>query len=179
MDNKQSIKRYALSIYDTGKQDEKLDDIQTGLESIKSLYKTVKEFKYLLLTKKIDTQNKTLILEETLRDYCSGYVIALLSVIIDNGDSKHLMPIIDRFFIILENESDIVNVKMVTSDQLSDQDLNSLSQDIEKQLGKKISFKHEQDPQILGGVKLMIGNKVVDGSISYQLKKLKFALEQV
>ena len=102
MDNKQSIKRYALSIYDTGKQDEKLDDIQTGLESIKSLYKTVKEFKYLLLTKKIDTQNKTLILEETLRDYCSSYVIALLSVIIDNGDSKHLMPIIDRFFIILE-----------------------------------------------------------------------------
>ena len=59
------------------------------------------------------------------------------------------MPIIDRFFIILEKESDIVNVKMITSNSLSDQDLNSLSQNIEKQLGKKISFKHEQDPQIL------------------------------
>ena len=37
MDNKQSINRYALSIYNTGKQDGKLDDIQNGLESIKSL----------------------------------------------------------------------------------------------------------------------------------------------
>ena len=179
MDNKQSINRYALSIYNTGKQDGKLDDIQKGLESIKSLYKSVKEFKYLLLTKKIDSDNKINILDETLRDYCSSYITGLLSVIIDNGDSKYLMPVIDRFFIILENESDIVNVKMITSDSLSDQDLNSLSQNIEKQLGKKISFKHEQDPQILGGIKLMIGNKVVDGSISYQLKKLKFALEQV
>ena len=179
MDNKQSINRYALSIYNTGKQEGKLDDIQKGLESIKSLYKSVKEFKYLLLTKKIDAKNKISILDETLKDCCSSYVIGLLSVIIDNRDSKYLMPIIDRFFIILENESDIVNVKMITSDSLSDQDLNSLSQNIEKQLGKKISFKHEQDPQILGGIKLMIGNKVVDGSISYQLKKLKFALEQV
>ena len=68
---------------------------------------------------------------------------------------------------------------MITSDKLSNQDLNSLSQGIEKQLGKKISFKHEQDPQILGGIKLMIGNKVIDGSIGHQLKKLKFALEQV
>jgi len=179
MDNKQSINRYALSIYSTGKQEAKLDDIQKGMESVKSLYKSIKEFKYLLLTKKIDVKNKIVILDETLRDYCSSYVIALLSVIIDNGDSKYLIPIIDRFFIILENESDIVNVKMITSDKLSDQDLNSLSQGIEKQLGKKISFKHEQDPQILGGIKLMIGDKVIDGSISYQLKKLKFALEQI
>jgi len=179
MENRQSINRYALSIYDTGKQENKLDDIQKGLESIKSLYKSVKEFKYLLLTKKIDSKNKITILEETLRNYCSGYVIGLMSVIIENGDSKYLISIIERFFIILENESDIVNVKMITSEALSDQDLNSLSQNIEKQLGKKISFKHEQDPQILGGIKLMIGNKVVDGSISYQLKKLKFALEQV
>ena len=179
MDNKQSIKRYALSVYNTGKQEGKLDEIQRGLESIKYLYKTVKEFKYLLLTKKIDIKDKTLILDETLSDYCSSYVIALLSVIIDNGDSKYLLPIIERFFIVLENESDIVNVKMITSDNPSDQDLNSLSQSIEKQLGKKISFKYEQDPQILGGIKLMIGNKVIDGSISYQLKKLKFALEQV
>ena len=37
MDNKQAIKRYALSIYNTGKQDNKLDDIQKGLESVKSL----------------------------------------------------------------------------------------------------------------------------------------------
>ena len=179
MENRQSINRYALSIYDTGKQENKLDDIQKGLESIKSLYKSVKEFKYLLLTKKIDSKNKITILEETLGNYCSGYVIGLMSVIIENGDSKYLISIIERFFIILENESDIVNVKMITSEALSDQDLNSLSQNIEKQLGKKISFKHEQDPQILGGIKLMIGNKVVDGSISYQLKKLKFALEQV
>ena len=179
MDNKQAIKRYALSIYNTGKQDNKLDYIQKGLYSVKSLYKSVKEFKYLLLTKKIDAKNKSIILDETLGGCCSSYVVALLSVIIDNGDSKYLMPIIDRFFIILENESDIVNVKMITSEELSDQDLNSLSQNIESQLGKKISFKHEQDTQILGGIKLMIGNKVVDGSISYQLKKLKFALQQV
>jgi F0F1-type ATP synthase delta subunit len=32
---------------------------------------------------------------------------------------------------------------------------------------------------MIGGIKLMIGNKVVDGSISYQLRKIKYTLEQV
>ena len=42
MDNKQSVNRYALSVYNTGKQENKLDDIQKGFESIKSLYKLLK-----------------------------------------------------------------------------------------------------------------------------------------
>ena len=54
-----------------------------------------------------------------------------------------------------------------------------LVNNIESKLNKKVSAKNEVDPDIIGGVKLMIGNKVVDGSISYQLRKIKYKLEQV
>ena len=54
-----------------------------------------------------------------------------------------------------------------------------LINNIESKLNKKVSAKNEVDPDIIGGVKLMIGNKVVDGSISHQLRKIKYTLEQV
>ena len=57
--------------------------------------------------------------------------------------------------------------------------MQALIANIESKLNKKISAKNEVDPNIIGGVKLMIGNKVVDGSISHQLKKIKYTLEQV
>ena len=62
---------------------------------------------------------------------------------------------------------------------MSDSDMESLINNIESKLNKKINAKNEVDPKIIGGVKLMLGNKVVDGSISHQLRKIKYTLEQV
>ena len=57
--------------------------------------------------------------------------------------------------------------------------MENLINDIQSKLGKKVNAKNEIDPKIIGGIKLMIGNKVVDGSISHQLRKIKYTLEQV
>ena len=72
-----------------------------------------------------------------------------------------------------------MTVKIITSNKLTDAELNNLSNDIQNQLGKRINMTNEVDFQIIGGVKLMVGNKVIDGSISHQLKKIEHILEQV
>ena len=79
----------------------------------------------------------------------------------------------------LHNESDIISVKVITASALNDSEMQILINNIESKLNKKVSAKNEVDPDIIGGVKLMIGNKVVDGSISHQLRKIKYTLEQV
>ena len=70
-------------------------------------------------------------------------------------------------------------IKVITAVTLSNSDMEILINNIESKLGKKVNAKNEVDPKIIGGIKLMIGNKVVDGSISHQLKKIKYTLEQV
>ena len=179
MENKQLIKKYALSLYEIGKNENILDEIQKGVEVVKSLYKSSSTFRYLLLTKKIDEQDKKKILLDTLKDSCSKYVLELIFIIIDKGDIKSLSGIIDRFFITMNSESGIIPVRVITSTALGNEEMESLIQSIESKLNKKISAKNEVDPNIIGGIKLMVGNKVVDGSISHQLRKIKYTLEQV
>ena len=41
MENKQLIKKYALSLYEVGKKEDALDDIQKGVEVLNSLYKSI------------------------------------------------------------------------------------------------------------------------------------------
>ena len=60
MENKQLIKKYALSLYEVGKKEDALDDIQKGIEALNSLYKSSSTFRYLLLTKKIAENDKPL-----------------------------------------------------------------------------------------------------------------------
>ncbi len=179
MENKQLIKKYALSLYEVGKKEDALDDVQKGIEALNSLYKSSSTFRYLLLTKKIAENDKKKILLDVLKDYCSKYVLELIFIIIDKGDIKSLSNVIDRFFVVMNNESGIVPVRIITSSALGSDEIESLVKNIESKLNRKVSAKNEVDPSIIGGIKLMVGNKVVDGSISHQLKKIKYTLEQV
>ena len=179
MENKQLIKKYALSLYQVGEKKNALDEIQKGIHVVNSLYKSSNTFRYFLLTKKITDNDKKVILLNILKEHCSTYVLELISIIIEKGDIKSLNAIISRFFMVINKESNIIPVKIITSSSMNDSDMQSLINNIESKLNKKVSAKNEVDPDIIGGVKLMIGNKVVDGSISHQLRKIKYTLEQV
>jgi len=179
MENKQSIKKYALSLYQIGQKQDALDEIQEGVRLVSSLYKSSSTFRYFLLTKKIANSDKKKILLDILKGSCSRYVLELIFIIIDKRDIKSLEAVIDRFFLAVNNESDIIPVRIITSSALDNNEIQTLIQNIESKLDKKIRAKNEVDPNIIGGVKLMIGNKVVDGSISYQLRKIKYTLEKV
>ncbi len=179
MENKQLIKKYALSIYSIGKKENALEEIESGIHALNSLYKQSSIFRYFLITKKISEKNKKLILSDILKDVCSFYVIELLHIIIEKGDIKSLSAIINRFFVFVSNETDIVPVRIITSSALDDKTNEALIWKIESKLNKKVNAKNEVDPKIIGGVKLMISNKVIDGSVSHQLRKIKNALEQV
>ena len=179
MENKQLIKKYALSLYQIGLKESSLDKIQKGMHLINALYKSNSTFRYFLLTKKITDSDKKTILSEILKDSCSNYVLELVFIMIESGDIKVLSNVIERFFLALDSESDVIPVRIITSSALDDNEMQTIIQNIESKLGKKVSAKNEVDPDIIGGVKLMIGNKVVDGSVSHQLRKIKYALEQV
>jgi len=179
MENKQLIKKYALSLYQIGKKDNALDEVHNGAKAVSLLFKTSSTFRYFLLTKKIADTDKKQILSDVLKNSCSSYVIGLISVIIDKGDIKSLGQILDRFFITINNESDIIPVRIISSSVIDDNEMQSLVQNIESKLNRKVNAKNEVDPSLIGGIKLMIGNKVIDGSISHQLRKIKYTLEQV
>ena len=179
MENKQLIKKYALSIYSIGKKENVLEEIESGIRVVDFLYKQSSIFRYFLLTKKISEKNKKLILLDILKDRCSTYVLELIYVIIEKGDIKSLSAIINRFFVFVSNEADIVPVRIITPSALDNNTNKDLIEKIESKLNKKVNAKNEVDPKIIGGVKLMIGNKVIDGSVSHQLRKIKNALEQV
>ena len=179
MENKQLIKKYALSIYSIGKKENVLEEIESGIRVVDFLYKQSSIFRYFLLTKKISEKNKKLILLDILKDRCSTYVLELIHIIIEKGDIKSLSAIINRFFVFVSNEADIVPVRIITPSALDNNTNKDLIEKIESKLNKKVNAKNEVDPKIIGGVKLMIGNKVIDGSVSHQLRKIKNALEQV
>jgi F-type H+-transporting ATPase subunit delta len=60
---------------------------------------------------------------------------------------------------------------LISSKNLSSEELNSLNTEISKVLGTAINFDYKVDESLIGGLKMQIGSLMVDTSIKNKLKK--------
>ncbi len=92
------------------------------------------------------------------------------------ADKKRLdcLPDIQAYFsVILDEVQGIVRGNLTTAIELNDPLKKKIKDQLEKQSGRKIVLEYGVDPGILGGLKLKVGDKVLDASIRAQLDSLK------
>jgi F-type H+-transporting ATPase subunit delta len=78
----------------------------------------------------------------------------------------------------LKNEREgVVEAEVQSAFELSDAQLADLVQRLEKKTGRKVRAKVNVDRELIGGVKVVLGDKVIDGSARAQLGALETALK--
>jgi F-type H+-transporting ATPase subunit delta len=98
-------------------------------------------------------------------------------VLAQNG-RLDLLPEMRTQFEALKNEREgVVEAEVHSAFELSDAQLADLVQRLEKKTGRKVRAKVSVDRELIGGVKLVLGDKVIDGSARAQLGALETALK--
>ena len=59
----------------------------------------------------------------------------------------------------------------------SDAEVTALVKRLESKFGKKIEANVKVDPEIIGGVKIIVGDTVIDASVRGQLQELAYTLK--
>ena len=113
------------------------------------------------------------------KNMLSPLTLEFLTIIINNNHSNDLLNIISKFNHLSEHHLGVINVDIITATKLSDEELNSLSQKIDGILNNSPSVNNITDPNIIGGMKLRVGNNIFDNSVSYQINQLKKTLHNM
>jgi F-type H+-transporting ATPase subunit delta len=89
-----------------------------------------------------------------------------------------LLPEIKTQFEALRNQREgVVEVEVVSAFELSAAQLADVVQRLEKKTGRKVRAKVQLDKELIGGIKVVLGDKVIDGSARAQLSALETALK--
>ena len=89
-----------------------------------------------------------------------------------------LLPEIQLQFEVLKNEKEgVVEAEVFSAFELTDAQVADLAQRLEKRTGRKVRTRVQVDKALIGGVKVVIGDKVLDGSARAQLGALETALK--
>jgi F-type H+-transporting ATPase subunit delta len=106
-----------------------------------------------------------------------GQAENFVRVLAENG-RLDLLPEIRAQFEALKNEREgVVEAEVQSAFELSAAQLADLVQRLEKKTGRKVRAKVSVDRELIGGVKLVLGDKVIDGSARAQLGALETALK--
>jgi F-type H+-transporting ATPase subunit delta len=107
----------------------------------------------------------------------SGDAENLVRVLAENGRLE-LLPEMHAQFEALKNEREgVLEAEVHSAFELSQAQVNELVQRLEKKTGRKVKAKIEIDKDLIAGVRIVLGDKVIDGSARAQLGALETALK--
>jgi F-type H+-transporting ATPase subunit delta len=98
-------------------------------------------------------------------------------VLAENG-RLGLLPEVRTQFDALKNEREgVLEAEVHSAFELSDAQLADLVQRLEKKTGRKVKAKLEIQKDLIAGVRIVLGDKVIDASARAQLGALETALK--
>ena len=100
----------------------------------------------------------------------------VLRAVIDNGRINVLPEIASQFHALKNAVSGSSDAVVFTAFSLDAAALTDLAATLEKRFGKKLNLKVELLPELIGGVRVVVGDEVLDTSVKARLEQMKAAL---
>jgi F-type H+-transporting ATPase subunit delta len=102
----------------------------------------------------------------------------LVRVLADNHRLEVLPEIAAQFEVLKNEREGVVEAEIVSALPLANGQLEALVSRLQARTGKRVKPHVSVDPDLIAGVRVLIGDKVIDGSVRAQLQALEAALKQ-
>ena len=123
-------------------------------------------------------RRKEIVVDVAGRLGLSDLTTNFLSVLVTRDRLDGLPSIARHYHRLLDDAAGRVNVRVVVSQSLSDEQRKSLADVVGEMTGKTAILTEEVDPAIIGGIVVEVAGKVYDGSVRTQLESLRHSIER-
>ena len=99
-----------------------------------------------------------------------------LATVLENGRFAALPEIAKQFRALANARSGSSDAVVQSAFPIGASELAQLGTTLEKRFGRKLQLTVEQDPSLIGGIRVVVGDEVLDTSVKARLEQMKVAL---
>ena len=170
--------RYASALYDLAAEKKLVDPVLEDLSNLKNMLKDNKELSLVIKSPLITSIDKLNIFESLLKKINANELTStFLKVIEKNKRFSNLASIITQFMNINSQKRGDVLADITSADELNDDQKNNITNQLKSILGDKLSLSFDVDKNIMGGLIVKVGSKMIDTSLANKINKLKIAMK--
>ena len=165
-------RRYAKAFMDALKTKEDKLKACSDLESVADLFDNNAQFKKALLDPRISATSKVDVIKE-IYSQADPMLISFIGLLLDKNRISYLSGIAKEYSKLTQVMNNELFIRIISVTKLDDDEINGIS-DKYKKVYNATTVKYDLavDESLLGGVKVVVGNKVYDGSLKTKLDNM-------
>lgn len=162
--------QYAKSLYDLSKD---LDQDLNDLEVLKSCISNSNELVKVLMHPSISKEEKKELFKNLLSGKVEDYFLYFIYVLVDNERILELENIYDTLKMLVDEKKNILHCEVVSKYPLDKNIKEDLIKYLSQKYQKEIKLKETINDELIGGIKVIVQNEVIDYTIDSTLTNLK------
>lgn len=167
---------YAASLFELAQKQggqAMIEEVYAELESVMELGRHDFAFGEFLSSRIVPTTERAASLDRIFKGRISDLTLGFLQIVNQKDRLNHLPAIVASFDEIVNHAFGRVEVDVYTAAPLDQEEMDTIKTRLQAVLGKPPVIHPYIEPTMLGGVKLQIGDQLVDASVAAELRRMR------
>jgi F-type H+-transporting ATPase subunit delta len=166
-------KRYALALFQLAQEQNLVNEFEEQLLVVKNVFENNRELSVLLKHPKVSFEQKQTLLKEAFSALLPQ-IQYTLSLLLDRHRTDITVEMVSEFVELANEFKGTAEAKVYSVRPLTEEEGQVLSGTFAKKVGRQsLKIQNIVDKSLIGGVKLRIGNRIYDGSVSGKLERIQ------
>lgn len=166
-------RNYAEALFTLGERSGDTERFADLIEALGGSIEADRQIRLILISPRIPKQQKTALLERALKGRAPEPFLRFLAAVVKRSRQALLPAIARQYHALVDQKFNRVHAG-VTLARRADQALQTeIRQRLSAVFGKEVIPHFREDPAILGGLIVRMGDRVMDGSLRRKLVRLK------
>ncbi|RMG44106.1 MAG: F0F1 ATP synthase subunit delta [Candidatus Dadabacteria bacterium] len=172
-------RRYARALFDAAREEEKLQQLGDGLQVLCDAWKDSAELRLVMGDPRVSEEDKKAVLAALLERVGKDEELLnnFVSVLIHNRRLYAVTEIYEIYNRLFEQYKKLLSLEVTSAFELDPTEKESIENRLSEQFGALTRISWKVDREILGGLQIKCGDRLVDGSVRGSLEQLKRQLE--
>ncbi len=165
--------RYAEGLFRLAHARGAVPDIGGELQSLAALVEESPDLQRLLERPDLAVDRKLAAVRQVLGDSFSDTIQALLATLVRHERGDGVSQVAAAFDELVDEASGVVRAQASTVVPLSAEQRNRLLAALERLTGTPVKLQEQIDPAVLAGVRVQLGDSLIDGSAAGRLARMR------
>lgn len=164
-------KRYAQALLELSVSD--INSVKQEFGDFTNLYNADKDFRDFLNNPTIKVDKKQALIRNVFTSQLSKNMLNLVLLLISKHRTIEIPGIYEQFVQMSNEMANVLDIKIIMAAQLEEVQLNAIKEKFKKKYNAvAVNSTEIVDESLIGGVKVIIGDKVYDGSVKGRIESL-------
>lgn len=165
--------RYAESLFALAREEDKIEAYDKDIDFVSSVFSSDPSFVPFFSHVLIEDAVKFNLLDKCFKGQIDSYVCNFLKLLVKKRRMRYIADICNAFKILCNEYHGIVEGILYSSFDLSEEEIHKIEKAVSTKENKNVQLRLELDKTLIGGIKIQIGNQIIDASIKNKLESLK------